>query len=437
MRLHRVPLILLSVLIASLGARSAAAQGCDASPLLVRNVNVWTPAGLLPARDVMFRDGRVASVEASGSGQPTVARTIDGTGQTLLPGLVDSHLHFTIPGGLPPNPAARTDMSGIGARQVLRAGVTSGRLHLAPVEEAARLKARSQEPCAAVPRLQVGGPGLSGAVEKDVASFQGVRTVEDGVAKVQRFAAAGVDWIAIHDAHRFAPGVLDAIASAARQFDVRLMASGSTPEEITAALTIDPDTLDYFDRTTEPGYSDAVLSLMRSHERMILVPTPGVPYRTMEYRRQPQRLDEAANFELLTPADRAFVVANARKDLDGAEAVRSAHVVPTIANKLRQLRSLGLPVAIGSDSGSPLQFQPNAIWWELEAWRAAGVSHRDALTAATEAGARVLQLSDVGHLRPGARGDFVLYRGNVEEGAFDIGRVVVVGRGGVLVRDSR
>jgi imidazolonepropionase-like amidohydrolase len=437
MRLHYAPLILLALLLTTLRARAAAAQACDASPLLIRNVAVWTPTGVLPNRDLMIRDGRVAAIESTGSGQPTAARTIDGTGQTVLPGLVDSHLHFTIPGGLPPNPGARTDMSDIGARQVVRAGVTSGRLHLASVEEAARLKARSQDPCAAMPRLQVGGPGLSGAAEKDGSSFQGARTVEDGVAKVQRFAAAGVDWIAIHEAHRFAPGVLEAIASAARQFDVRLMASGSTRDEITAALTIDPDTLDYFDRTTDAGYADAVLLLMRSHERMILVPTPGVPYRTVEYRKQPQRLEDPANFELLSPADRAFVLENAKKDLDGTDAQRAVDVVPTIANKLRQLRSLGLHMAIGSDAGSTLHFQPNAIWWELEAWRTAGVSHRDALIAATESGARVLQLSDVGHLRPGARGDFVLYRGNVEEGAFDVGRVVAVGRGGVLVRDRR
>jgi cytosine/adenosine deaminase-related metal-dependent hydrolase len=48
-------------------------------------------------------------------------------------------------------------------------------------------------------------------------------------------------------------------------------------------------------------------------------------------------------------------------------------------------------------------------------------------------GARVLRRTDIGHLRPGARADFVLYRGDVEAGPFDVDRVVAVGRAGALV----
>ena len=81
-----------------------------------------------------------------------------------------------------------------------------------------------------------------------------------------------------------------------------------------------------------------------------------------------------------------------------------------------------------------MHFQANAIWWEMQAWRAAGVPHREVLTAATVNGARVLRQADVGHLRPGARADFVLYRGDVGEGAFDVERVKAVARGGVLMR---
>ena len=93
-------------------------------------------------------------------------------------------------------------------------------------------------------------------------------------------------------------------------------------------------------------------------------------------------------------------------------------------------------MALGTDAGSTLHFQSNAVWWELEAWRAYGASHRDALHAATETGARVLRADDVGRLSVGSRADFVLYRGNVEEGAFDVNRVVAVGKDGVLFVDE-
>jgi imidazolonepropionase-like amidohydrolase len=416
------------------GSLEAAALACDPSPIVIRNVNVWTSRGRVGNRDVFVRDGRIAAIQPSGGALGIEARVLDGKGHTLLPGLVDAHLHFSVPGGLPKGTVPRSDTSAITARQLVMSGVTAGRLHLASLAEAIELKERSADPCAVIPRLQVGGPGISGSVERDSAAFQGARTVAEAIDKVAKFSAAGIDWIAIHDAHRFGPGVLPALADAARKAGIRLMAQGSTPAEALAALSIHPDTLDYIDRTSDAGYSRAVLDRIRSARDVVLVPTLGVPFRAVAYQRSPERLEDATNFRWFSAADAAFVLASARRDLHGKSSAAVAAWAPTLANKLTQLRSLGLPMAVGSDAGSPLHFQSNAIWWEMEAWRAAGVRHRDVLLAATETAARLLRLSDAGYLRPGARADFVLYRGNAEEGVFDAGRVIAVGKGGVIFR---
>jgi imidazolonepropionase-like amidohydrolase len=400
---------------------------------VVRNTSVWTRDGLVANRDVVFRDGRVEAIEPSKASRGAGGmRTIDGTGHTLLPGLIDSHLHFVIPGGLPSGAERRAEIEEITGRQLLQSGVTSGRLHLATVEEAVRLKTRSANACEPFPRLQVGGPGLSGAADRDFGNFQGAKSPEDAIEKVGRFAAAGINWVAVHDADRFPPAVLEAIAAAARKAGLRLMASGSTPAEIAAALEINPDTLDYFDRTAEPRYAVPTLDSIRARRDLVLVPTPGVPYRTVQYLNNPALLDRPDNFQLLAAADRDFVLANARNNLAGADGDRARQTLPSLPEKLRQLRELGLVMAVGSDAGSPLQFQAGAIWWELEAWRALGASHREALIAATAGGARVLRLDDVGRLTPGSRADFVLYRGDVESGPFDAARVLAVGKAGVL-----
>jgi hypothetical protein len=57
-----------------------------------------------------------------------------------------------------------------------------------------------------MPRVQAGGPGISGAAERDFPAFQGAKTAADAVAKVARAAEAGLQWIAVHDADRFADG---------------------------------------------------------------------------------------------------------------------------------------------------------------------------------------------------------------------------------------
>src|SRR5262245_50761411 len=100
--------VLALILLACVNPAPADAQGCDASPLLIRHANVWTPAGVQRDRDVLIRDGRIAAVEPARAERDGTTRTLDGAGHTLLPGLIDSHLHFSIPGGLPPATPPRT-----------------------------------------------------------------------------------------------------------------------------------------------------------------------------------------------------------------------------------------------------------------------------------------------------------------------------------------
>jgi imidazolonepropionase-like amidohydrolase len=198
---------------------------------------------------------------------------------------------------------------------------------------------------------------------------------------------------------------------------------------------VPPDTLDYFDRTDAPEYAPALLEAIRGQRSLILAPTFGIHHRVAAYAAQPARLEEAGSTRFLDATERAFVLDAARQALAGEGGTRG---LPSLSRKAAQIRGLGLPLAIASDVGSPLHFQGDGIWWELEAWRSLGFSHREALLAATEGAARVHGAEDVGRLAVGSRGDFVLYRGNVEDGRFDAARVAAVGKGGVLfVRGGR
>ena len=415
----------------AIGPSHAQSRSCGSPTLLVRNVTQWTSSGPRFGRDVFVRDGRIAAIEPEGQPRSGNVATIDGTGHTLLPGFVDAHLHLTIPGGLPPGDRPAHELTRIAGQQLLRSGVTSGRLHLATIEDAVRLRTQSADPCATLPRLQVGGPGLSGGVDRDFGSFQGVKSIEDARSKIDRFRAAGIEWVAIHDAEKIAPAVREALRAAVREAGLRIMASGNSPDEIAAALSLRPDTLDYFDRSASERYADDLLAAIRAQKDLVLVPTPGVPTRTIAYRDNASLVEAPSNFEFLSPGDRDFVLSTARNDLGGAEPARSARVLQSLPAKFAQLRHLGLTMAVGSDAGSPLHFPAGAIWWELEAWRSLGATHREALTAATEHGARVLRTADTGRLTVGARADFILYRGDVEQGPFELARVLEVVKDGV------
>lgn len=93
---------------------------------------------------------------------------------------------------------------------------------------------------------------------------------------------------------------------------------------------------------------------------------------------------------------------------------------------------------IGTDCGSPANFQADSIWWELENWRKLGVAPSEVIGAATTRGAALLRMPDVVALKVGARADFVLYQGSVTGGKFDVRRVRYVAKGGELfVKDGR
>lgn len=68
--------------------------------LLVRDVAVLDCTGREPAGrcDVLVRNGRIASIDPSGTHQGHDASTVDGAGCTLMPGLTDAHVHFALVG---------------------------------------------------------------------------------------------------------------------------------------------------------------------------------------------------------------------------------------------------------------------------------------------------------------------------------------------------
>jgi len=64
--------------------------------LVVSGVRLVTPEGVLPG-GIAVADGRIARLLQPGE-CPPAARTLDGAGRHLLPGLIDSHVHFRTPG---------------------------------------------------------------------------------------------------------------------------------------------------------------------------------------------------------------------------------------------------------------------------------------------------------------------------------------------------
>jgi imidazolonepropionase-like amidohydrolase len=104
---------------------------------------------------------------------------------------------------------------------------------------------------------------------------------------------------------------------------------------------------------------------------------------------------------------------------------------------IRQLARLKVPILAGTDSPVPGQTYGASLHGELSLLVAAGLTPREALTAATSAPARAFGLADRGRIRQGLRADLVLVEGDPTKDILYTRRIVAVWKRGVPVERVR
>src|SRR5687767_12196008 len=65
-----------------------------AASLVIRNVAVFDGESSLGVLDVAVDGDQIAAI-GPGLSVPSTAQEVDGTGKTLIPGLIDAHVHVT------------------------------------------------------------------------------------------------------------------------------------------------------------------------------------------------------------------------------------------------------------------------------------------------------------------------------------------------------
>lgn len=406
---------------------------CDRSPLVVTRARLWTDAGVQSDREVLIVSGRVAAVARAGSiKRPKGTRVIDANGDTLLPGLIDSHAHFfELPRPAPGLSSPIQSSLPTTAKQTLRSGVTTARAHLFDLVYGPALQRAAADDCYPSPRLSIAGPGFMGGSNEADEQTWGASSADEAREKVRRIDESGAEWIAIHGAHQFAPGVLASLVDEARKRGLRVLASGASSEEVLAMSQLPVDSYEYLLGRDADRYPPTAIAALKRSGAAVVTPI-GYYRRDIAHAADPRLIEDDRLYELMAPAEAARVRKELREEVRNPEPYdRKAAFAARVA-KFRQLRDAGIPIAVATDSGSTGQFHIDAIWWDLETWRQIGVPAVETITAATARPARLLGRKDIGALKAGARGDFVLYRDDYSAGAFEYGRVRAVAKGGVL-----
>lgn len=418
-----------AVAIAIAVAASVSSQSEAASPVrdsdpgndfILRNVRVFDGSRMLQNTQVLVIDGRIVAIGATFDA-PKDVTSIDGSGKTLLPGLIDAHTHSW----------------GDAQRDALRFGVTTELDMMGDWNRLPELK-RQRESLARTDAADlwsagaaVTAPGGHGtqygmkvptlAADGDATAFVAARTAEGSdyikliIEDMSAYSAAN------HIPTISAPQAKEAIA-AAHKAGKLAVAHVSRQHDGKAAIDAGADGLVHI--FGEPG--DAAFVAAAKQRKAFVVPTLSV-LATMAQTGEGRALGEDAR---LKPWLAAAQVDSLKATFGGAS--KPAILSDAIAN-VRALHAAGVEILAGTDAGNPGTAHGASMHGELELLVRAGLTPSEALAAATSVPARRFKLADRGRIAAGQRADLLLVDGDPTRDILATRAIVTVWKNGYVV----
>ena len=103
------------------------------------------------------------------------------------------------------------------------------------------------------------------------------------------------------------------------------------------------------------------------------------------------------------------------------------------AANLKRVAEAGIPIAMGTDAGNPLTLHGPAVYAEMDAMQAAGLTPMQVLTASTRGGAAAMgREKDLGTVEKGKQADLLIVAADPTADVANFRKVRWVVRGGVV-----
>jgi imidazolonepropionase-like amidohydrolase/ABC-type multidrug transport system permease subunit len=435
---------------------------------LVRGTRIFVGNGqVLEAGSVLVRKGRIDHVfdKTPPNSEELKATVIEGSGKTLLPGLIDVHLHLGAPAGF--NESPRDYDPKVAMPRALAACLYSGVTTVKSVGDSLDDSLQLRESITAGDRLgsalficgpmftTEGGHGTEffEGLPENIKSFavqQWVRlpqTASQAHQQVRDLKSSGADGIkAILETglagrlfNRMDTALLQAVAQEAQTQKLPLVVHTGDSRDIADAMKAGVNGIEH--GSCRDQIPEALLTQM-AKMGVAYDPTLSVVEAFAKLSSGPSELLDRSLVQQVVPAS---VIETTRKTLkSGQLAERISRLKPYGAgleqgkeNLLRAYHA-GVMLAAGSDSGHLLVFPGPALHRELQLWVSAGIPPATALQAATYNAARLLRIADrVGLIQKGHDADLILVDGNPLEDITATERISLVIYKGERINRSR
>lgn len=351
-------------------------------------------------------NGEFTAVGAAGSvSAPAGAAEVDLSGMTVMPMIVDAHVHTTLSvEGLTQDMQRRAVMG-------VSAALSMGR------DAYDELLALRDNPPPMAARFRTAGRGISRPEPGRPTEPHWVDTTDEARGAVRTEAARRVDiikvWVDDRDGQypKITPELSAAIIDEAHLYGLRVAAHIFTLEDGKDLVAAGVDVLAHGVRDRD--IDDEFVEAVRARPDLIMI--PNLPERGVP--------TDLSWLEGLMPADElAAVQAGNVMDTDAQEAYGIQ------GRNLARLDDAGMRIAMGTDG--------NVYWGahiEMEDMVVAGMSPADVLVSATSVGADVVGIEDAGTIEPGKYADFIVLEANPIEDIRNTRRITDVYFGGQVV----
>ena len=374
---------------------------------------------------------------------PPNARVIDTNGFTVMPGLMDMHVHLMILGHGDYNHWFETYASQyrdvimpIAAKELLMAGVTTARDLGAPLEDIVAVKNRINRGEIPGPRLFVAGPFLQHTSPPLEAKFRwAVNGPEDARKKVDIVVDGGADVIKMIDQDQMTQEEVNAIVDEAHKRGRTVAAHAHRSDEIRKGIKAGVDCFEHTGLATKPGYEEDVLQMLRDRNATLFwCPTVEGLFLYDYTVKNPERLDDQRLKNDLPPAIYKDVRDSLKDPSHLAYFTLTSRRLPTLANKFKQLRETGVTIIVGTDSGIPFNFHFDSTWRELKTMVDLGMPPMDVIRAATYWPAQLLKQPKLGTIAAGQFADIIVVDGDPLTDMTELRHIVHVIKDGKVYR---
>ena len=350
----------------------------EGARVIVGDGSVIDNATLVLAGDKIWRVGRTGEVQVP----PDVER-INLKGKTVMPMIVDTHVHLSSGRDAVVRDLKRRAYYGVGAAMSLG------------TDDYALLELRG-ETIADAARFRSAGRGITMQEPGRTTVPYWVGSPAEGRKAVEELAARKVDivkiWVDTRDGKykKLTPEIYGAVIDEAHKQGLRVTAHLYDLEDAKGLLRAGVDALAHGVRDRD--LDEELVAMVKQRPNLVL--TPNLPPRGVKtdlgWLRSSLPADEMARLEAAN-TDRKIA-----QDFYGIQ-----------ARNLAKLNAAGMRIVLGTDGNTP--WGPHE---EMQDMAAAGMTPMQVIVAATRNSAEFMRLDDVGTLSAGKRADFIVLDAN-------------------------